>query len=298
MIGRVDGLVARLRSAREFRPEGFVRFDCGTGTIGWIRREQAGRLRAWPGLFKISDKKIQLQLAEESALGTAFAQVAQALARDGAIKGWRGETYAVRAEAGGEVLFHLERAAMRFFGLTSSAAHLNGFVFQIENPTIWIARRSATKAIDPGMLDTLVAGGVPSGQDAWQTLLRECGEEAGIPVALAENARPAGVLQVCREVPEGLHSEILHVHDLALPADFAPRNTDGEVSEFLALDAEALLERIARGEMTVEAGLVAVDFMLRQGLLRDAAPAVGAAVELCRQPAPDDLSFPASGSKI
>ncbi|MEK7863086.1 MAG: NUDIX domain-containing protein, partial [Chloroflexota bacterium] len=191
------------------------------------------------------------------------------------------ETYAVRADAGGEPLFHLERAAMRFFGLTSSAAHLNGFVLQNEMPAIWIARRAASKAIDPGMLDTLVAGGVPSGQDPWQTLLRECGEEAGMARALAEKARPAGVLRVCREVPEGLHSEILYVHDLALPPDFTPRNTDGEVSEFLALDPAQLLTRIARGEMTVEAGLVAVDFVLRHGLLRDSGGTLRAAVEAC-----------------
>ena len=239
-------------------------------------------MRAWPGVFEFSETSICLRLAPEAVLSTALAEVAQALAHAGAIRGWRGETYAVRADVGGDALFHIERAAMRFFGLTSSAAHLNGFFFQNENPTIWIARRAASKAIDPGMLDTLIAGGVPSGQDAWQTLLRECGEEAGIGVALAAKARPAGVLQVCREVPEGLHSEILYVHDLALAAEFTPRNTDGEVDEFLSLDADTLLERIAHGEMTVEAGLAAVDFLLRHRLARDAEGALRAAVEACR----------------
>jgi hypothetical protein len=80
-----------------------------------------------------------------------------------------------------------------------------------------------------------------------------------------------------------LHSESLHVHDLLLPAEFVPRNTDGEVSEFLVLRPEALLERIASGEMTVEAGLVAVDFMLRHELLGDAEPGIAVAVEVCRR---------------
>src|SRR5262249_36489944 len=97
------------------------------------------------------------------------------------------------------------------------------------------------------------------------TLMRESGEEAGIPRALAEESRRAGTLLVCRAVPEGVHSEILFAHDLALPADFSPRNADGEVSEFLKLGADAVLERIARGEMTIEAGLVAADFVLRHG---------------------------------
>jgi 8-oxo-dGTP pyrophosphatase MutT (NUDIX family) len=280
VAGDVGGLIARLRAARDFRPQGYLPLAIGADTIGWIRRDQAGRLAAWPEVFELSSAAIRLRPAAEAVLSARLSEVATALARDGAIRGWRGETYAVRANQDGAALFHLERAAMRFFGLTSLAAHLNGFVLQNGDSTIWIARRAATKAIDPGMLDTLVGGGVPSGEDAWQTLLRECGEEAGIPLALAKSAKAAGKLRVCREVPDGLHSEILHVHDLALPVDFMPRNTDGEVSEFLKFDPAALLERIARGEMTVEAGLVAADFALRQGWIRDADAA--AAIEACR----------------
>lgn len=279
---RSDGLSARLRAARNFRPPSYLPLVLGADAIGWIRRDLAERLRAWPEVFEFSSQDIQLRPAPEAVLSARLAEVAQALARDGAIRGWRGETYAVRAEAGGEPLFHLERAAMRFFGLTSSAAHLNGFFLQNENPTIWIARRAATKSIDPGMLDTLVAGGVPSGEDAWQTLMRECAEEAGIPLALANSATPAGALRVCRQVPDGLHSEVLYIHDLALPADFTPRNTDGEVSEFLSLDPARLRERIARGEMTVEAGLAAADFALRHAMLQDEDGKIGAAIEACR----------------
>jgi 8-oxo-dGTP pyrophosphatase MutT (NUDIX family) len=277
-----EGLCERLLAARNFQSQGYLPLQLGASTIGWVRRDLAGRLRAWPRVFEFSETNICLRPAAEAALSAALAEVARGLARNGAIRGWRDETYAVRDDAGGEALFHIERAAMRFFGLTSSAAHLNGFVFQNENPTIWIARRSATKSIDPGMLDNLVAGGVASGQDAWQALLRESGEEAGIPVALAEKARPAGVLSVCQEVPEGLNSEILHIYDLAIPADFAPRNTDGEVSEFLSLDAPALLGCIARGEMAVEAGLVAADFAMRHGLVSDDDGNIGAAIEACR----------------
>jgi 8-oxo-dGTP pyrophosphatase MutT (NUDIX family) len=286
----IEGVLRALRAARHFQPGHFLSLQLGLRAIGWVRRDLAMRLRAWPEVFALSKNDIQLRPAPEADLSDSLADVAQALAREGAIRGWRGETYAVRAReaanAGGEPLFHIERAAMRFFGLTSSAAHLNGFVPGHDNPGIWIARRSATKSIDPGMLDNLVAGGIASGQDAWQALLRECGEEAGIAPALARTARPAGVLSVCQEVPEGLNSEILHLYDLELPADFAPRNTDGEVSEFLRLDAQALLERIARGEMAVEAGLVAVDFALRHGLVADDDGTMGAAVEACRRPTP------------
>lgn len=223
-----------------------------------------------------------MQPEGEAALSATLAEVARGLARDGAIRGWRDETYAIRTQDGGSVAFHIERAARRFFGLTSSSAHLNGYRGSGAKLEIAIARRAATKPIDPGMLDNLVAGGVRSGQDPWQTLLRESAEEAGVPPTLGAMARPAGVLRICREVPEGLDSEILYVYDLTLPEDFKPRNTDGEVSEFLSLAPAALLERIARWELTVDAGLVAADFMLRYGNLDDQNGMVRSAVEACR----------------
>ncbi len=279
----IEGLPGRLAAARAFRPHAYLRLELGAEGIGWIRRDLATRLRAWPEVFDFGEASISLVVAPERDLTGAIAQVTRALAREGAIRGWRGETCAIRAREGAAPAFHIERAATRFFGLRSSAAHLNGHTGEGAKLRILIARRAVAKAIDAGLLDTLVAGGVPSGQDAWQTLLRESGEEAGIPAALAEQARPAGVLRVCREAPEGLHSEILFVHDLALPTDFRPRNTDGEVSEFLSLEPQALLGRIAGGEMTVEAGLVAADFLLRQARVRDAAGAVRAALDRCRR---------------
>jgi 8-oxo-dGTP pyrophosphatase MutT (NUDIX family) len=282
----IDGLLRSLRAARSFEPRDYVPMLLGGQSIGWIRRARADRLRAWPDIFAVSRERISIREIGKENLSAAFADVARTLEREGAIKGWRGETYAVRAEPGGAALFHLERAAVRFFGLTSSAAHLNGFSPGNGKPAVWIARRAANKATDPGMLDNVVAGGVPSGEDVRSTLLRECGEEAGIPTALAAAAMPAGTLQLCREAPEGLNSEVLHVYDLALPPDFTPRNVDGEVSEFQRLDPRMLIERIASGEMTVAAGLVTADFALRHGLLRDEEGKIGAAIEACRLPTP------------
>jgi len=281
-----EGLLRSLRAALAFNPRGYLPMNLSGHRVGWVRLGHAGRLQAWPELFRISNQEIQVTPAEEPALSSAFAKVADALAREGVVRGWRGETYAVRAEGGGDAKFHIERAAARFFGLTSSASHLNGFVLHNGIPAIWIARRAAAKATDPGMLDNLVAGGVPSTEDAWQTLLRECGEEAGIPHDLAARSRPAGALRVCRDVPEGLNSEVLHVYDLELPPEFAPRNMDGEVSEFQSLDAPAMLRQIDRGEWTVAAALVAVDFALRRGTLPDESGEIRAAIEACRGPTP------------
>jgi len=284
-------LLQQISAAQAFDPGRFLPFEVGEARAGWIRRDLAGHLRHWPDVFEVAKERVCLNatLTNEPACTAALADVTRALSSGGTIKGWRDETYAVRIRPHDAPLFHIERAAMRFFGLTSVATHVNGYVRGVDKKMgsvpifqVWIARRSATKSIDPGMLDTLVGGGVASGQDPWNALLRECGEEAGIERALATQARAAGILQVCHEVSEGLHSEILHAHDLQVPADFRPRNVDGEVSEFLCLTPAGVADRIANGEFTVEAGLVTLDFLVRQQLIAAPDPQVRAALDRCR----------------
>ena len=280
------GLLEQVRAAQSFDPRGFVPFEIGAERAGWIRRDVAGRLRRWPEIFEFPQDCVRLSpaLMHEAARTAALAEVTRGLAREGAINGWRNETYPVRIRQARAPLCHIERAAMRFFGLTAAAAHLNGYTPKSGGMHVWLARRSKSKAIDPGLLDNLVGGGIASGQDAWQTLLRECGEEAGVRLDLAARALPAETLYVCREVPEGLHCEILHAYDLELRHDFMPRNIDGEVSEFMRLDSTAVLERIAQGELTVEAGLVALDFLLRHRAIASPDPGIRAALDRCRPP--------------
>src|SRR5262245_54693607 len=97
--------------------------------IGWIRRDWVAALRRWPKFFVIGEQAVRLEpeLASVANRSAALAEVTRGLAAQGAISGWRDETYAVRACLQDAPLFHIERAAMRFFGLTSQAAHLNGF---------------------------------------------------------------------------------------------------------------------------------------------------------------------------
>ena len=278
----MTSLLDQVRSARSFAADRFVPLEAG-GRIGWIRRDRVAGLDRWPEIFAIEEGAVRLQahLASEAARSAALGEVALRLAKQGAISGWRHETYAIRVRLRDKPLFHLERAAMRFFGLTSQAAHLNGFVRSDRGLRLWMGRRRPTKEIDPGRLDTLVGGGIPSGQDARQTLVRECFEGAGIEPALAKRAKPAGMLEICNEEPAGLHSEILHAHDLELAADFRPRNVDGEVAEFHCLAASEVADRIANGEFTVDAGLLTLDFLARNGAIAFT-PELLAALDQCR----------------
>ena len=134
---------------------------------------------------------------------------------------------------------------------------------------MWIARRSHAKAIDPGRLDNLVGGGVAAGASVPATVIKEAWEEAGVDAALARTATHAGTVGICRLQPDGLHRETIHVHDLALPPDFAPVNQDGEVADFRLVDIEESAALIGndRGEdvVTADASLVIADWLLRHG---------------------------------
>jgi 8-oxo-dGTP pyrophosphatase MutT (NUDIX family) len=228
-----------------FRPARFVPLFAGRARIGWLRPELAARLAAWPAVFKSTAEKVTL--LDAPALGP----VVEALAQEGFVPGWRNERYRIAD------LFEIERAAARPFGLTTTAVHVNGIV---AGDRMWLARRASTKAIDPGLLDNLVGGGLTAGLSADEVLVKEAWEEAGIPAELARTAARGGDVRILREVPEGVQSEVIHTYDLALPADFQPRNQDGEVSEFKLIAFGA----VAGEELTHEAELVAKDYFSRR----------------------------------
>jgi 8-oxo-dGTP pyrophosphatase MutT (NUDIX family) len=230
-----------------FRPERFVPLSLGGKRIGWVRPELAAHLASWPKVFATSPDGVAL--LDPDGLAAAVEQ----LAEEGFIPGWRNERYRIAD------LFDIERAAARPFGLTTQAVHLNG----IAGERMWLARRSATKPIDPGMLDNLVGGGVTAGLTEFQVLVKEAWEEAGISAELAQKATPGGTISVLREVAEGVQSEIISIYDLELPEDFQPRNQDGEVAEFQLLAFEA----VEREALTYEAGLVARDYFNRRASL-------------------------------
>ena len=227
-----------------FRPERFVPLSLAGKRIGWVRPELAAHLASWPRVFATSPDRVALLNPD------GLADAVEKLAEEGFIPGWRNERYRIAD------LFDIERAAARPFGLTTQAVHLNGIVGE----RMWLARRSATKPIDPGMLDNLVGGGVTAGLTHLQVLVKEAWEEAGISAALAQKATPGGTMSVLREVPEGVQSEIISIYDLELPEDFQPRNQDGEVSEFQLL----AFESVKRETLTYEAGLVARDYFNRR----------------------------------
>jgi 8-oxo-dGTP pyrophosphatase MutT (NUDIX family) len=228
--------------------------------FGWVAPEFAAVLQRFPEVFVCEPERVALveNLGTHRARTDAVAAALTALRAEGLITGWRDEQYEVYAEASGEPLFRIERAAVKRLGIRGRAAHLNGIVQTDRGWAMWIARRADTKPSDPGKLDNLVGGGVAAGLDFWQTLIKECREEAGIPFFVAEGARLRDTLAFDYLVPEGLDSNEVEVFDLLLPSGFVPRNEDGEVAGFELLPFDEVRERLQMPHLfTVDAAVVA-----------------------------------------
>jgi len=263
------------------RPAGTYRpLTVGGDVVGWLDAARAARLARFTGVFVAGNDGLRIAdaLATPDARTAALDGVARTLAAEGALSAWRDERYAASAGLHAPPRFLVERCAARYFGIRTWAAHVNGLVAGDGDgePDMWIARRSPTKAIDPGMLDNLVGGGIAAGTDVARTVVKEAWEEAGIPAPLAKAARPAGAVHICREQPDGLHRETILVHDLVLPADFTPVGQDGEVVEErrVPLAEAARLVSNASGPdvVTADASLVIVDCLLRHGAIAPDAP--------------------------
>ena len=138
---------------------------------------------------------------------------------------------------------------------------------------MWIGRRADDRLVEPGKLDQIVAGGQPAGLSLAENLRKEADEEAAIPPELADRAIPVGAITYLTERPEGLRNDVLFLYDLELPADFVPRNRDGEIAEFTLMPlAEAAEIAHAGDAFKFNCSLVIIDFLIRHGRLDPAEP--------------------------
>jgi len=145
---------------------------------------------------------------------------------------------------------------------------VNGYVEDGDRQSLWIGRRAADKLVEPGKLDNMVAGGIGFGHGVFETLAKEAGEEAAIPADLIARAIPVGALSYCMEMGNGVRDDVLFVYDLDVPADFVPRNTDGEIAEFNVMPIGEVLGQVRAGDnFKFNVNLVLIDFAIRHGII-------------------------------
>ncbi|KAJ2905903.1 hypothetical protein GGI21_004111, partial [Coemansia aciculifera] len=242
-------LIARCNSVAEIASvaerEGLYQFTIGGTCVGHLSASDIEALRGELGnnIFVIDDSQRTLSFSSQySDCASRSAAVAELLERMrkektwASLAKWRSELYPVY-DRSGSVAVMIERAASYNFGIRTYGVHINGYVKTEATGKIrmWVGRRSQHKPTWPGYLDQIAAGGIGNGMGVWESMVKECGEEAGIPAELARRARYAGTIQYFTRSGLGLQPETQYVLDLELPSDFVPVPTDGEVESFLLL---------------------------------------------------------------
>lgn len=257
-------------------PGGRARFLVGEIQVGWVAPPAASVLREAPW---VEAGTAGLRLVRPEAL-----EAIGRLLADRKLCRWRGEPFDVRGAADAPVLGRIDRGALPVLGIEAMGVHVNGLVERADGTHLWIARRAADKALDPGKLDHVVAGGVPAGLTPEETLVKEAAEEAAIPADLARRAVRVGTIAYAMERAEGLRRDVIYCYDLTLAEDFRPRAADREVESFALWPLADVLEAVRdTDEFKFNVNLVLIDLFLRRGLIAGPEAAVLRAA-LTRQP--------------
>jgi 8-oxo-dGTP pyrophosphatase MutT (NUDIX family) len=278
----LQGLLRHIESLNRWQPANFTGFYFQGRRYGYLKPALCEALRQWPAYFSVDADRVELSARLDSfERRTAVLQeVTATLVSQGVISHAHGERYPVTASGRETAIATIDRTAAPYFGLRAYGQHLNGFVQTADGLKLWIARRSADRRVFPNRLDNMVAGGLPHDLTLEQNLRKECMEEASVTAALAATARPVGVLSYCRETEVGLKPDTLYCYDLALPADFQPSNSDGEVAEFKLLPVQEVLALVRDSDdFKPNCNLVLIDFFIRHGILNPEAPAY---LDLCQ----------------
>ncbi|PNX95552.1 nudix hydrolase chloroplastic-like, partial [Trifolium pratense] len=184
------------------------------------------------------------------------------------IPGIRNELYPVKSSFDKPIFFSLERAAAPYFGIKAYGIHMSGYVELDGEKHLWIAKRSPSKSTYPGMLDHLVAGGLPHGIDCQENVVKECEEEAGIPRSISIKAKPVGAVSYMDIDGYRYKRDVLFCYDLILPESFVPKNEDGEVESFKLIPVKQVAEVIRTTQFfKPNCAIVIIDFLFRHGVV-------------------------------
>jgi 8-oxo-dGTP pyrophosphatase MutT (NUDIX family) len=267
-------LLRHIRHCNEYRPEHFLPLWRGGARIGLVRRDNAEALRRFGDVFAVEAEAVHLIAPGDfAALSGAVDAVVERLVAEGKLAKWRNEFFSITPRWGEPPLFRLDRGAVSFFGVRAYGVHLNGYRRDGDALKLWIGKRAADKQVAPGKLDNLVAGGIGNGHGLIATLVKEAEEEAAMPPEVVARAVPTGALSYRMENRYGVRNDVLFLYDLELPAEFTPRNIDGEIVEFRLMDAPDVLERVRRtDDFKFNVNLVLIDFALRHGIVQPEDP--------------------------
>ncbi|KAF9011786.1 nudix hydrolase 20 [Cyathus striatus] len=208
-------------------------------------------------------------------------------------KKWRNEMYPVYADPFGphdypdgkinetklNYAFEMERSACALFGVVTYGVHMSIYE-EIESDAgersvrVWVPTRARTKPTWPGYLDNTVAGGIPAGMSPFESLVKECMEEASIEEHIVrKHALATGAISYFfRTVKGWLQPEVEYVYDIIIPRDadpaaFQPKPLDGEVESFELLTQDEILQKLRAGLFKPNCAMVLIDLFIRLGYI-------------------------------
>lgn len=279
----------KIQSCNTWQPGDYLPFTSLGVRLGSVRPSAASELRRWPEHFRVGNESVEwLHRYDEFADRTKLLEeILQRLVEEGIVPYLHGERYPVTPGVRSSAVCLIDRAGAPFFGMRAFGQHLNGFVKTPRGIEMWVGRRSSDRRLYPNCLDNLVGGGLPHGLTILENLRKECAEEAGMPASLADQAVAVGAVTYCRDSERGLKPDVMFCYDLALPDEFVPRCTDGEVAAFYRLPIEQVAELVRdTDEFKLNCNLVIIDFLVRHGLIEQDDPQYLEVVHGLRSPLP------------
>ena len=287
-------LLRHIRQCNRFDAARFLPLLHDGARLGLVRRDNADHLRRFPALFRVEDGAVALIASGGfERLSAAVDEAVERLVADGIVPKWRNEFFAIAPAWGVAPHFRLDRGAVPFFGGRAYGVHVNGWRRDQGRLMMWVGRRAPDKKVAPNKLDNLVAGGISWEHGLEATLVKEAAEEAAVSKSLIARAVPVSAVSYRCETELGLRDDVLFIYDLETPAEFAPRNTDGEIVEFTLMPAEDVVARVKAGdEFKFNVNLVIADFAVRHGLVTPAEPDYLAIVAGLRRPPDADAAAP------
>jgi 8-oxo-dGTP pyrophosphatase MutT (NUDIX family) len=260
----------RIAACHQWEPSRYRPFAIDDTRHGWADDALSERLCGYPDVFDVGNAVVALSpsLKTPADRSAAMAAVLADLRDSGDLPYWRNELYPVIRRWGETPAMLMERGAVPRFGVRAFGIHLNGLVRKDDGIHVWIGRRSLKKDVAPGKFDNIVAGGQPHDLSPRDNLVKECGEEAGMPADLAAQAKAVGALFYVCEQPDGLRDDVAFCFDLWLPVDFQPCNTDGEVAGFELWPLDRVAETVREtDDFKFNCALVQIDLLVRHGFI-------------------------------
>ncbi|WEW57709.1 Nudix hydrolase superfamily protein [Emydomyces testavorans] len=256
--------------------------ECDSSVLGYIPNAIVEKL-PWPkDLWEISheSRSATLLAPHDATAEQRTALLAQTLAAAvkadtfQILRGWRNELYPIYGP-GKELLASIERSGSSLFGIITYGVHMTAYVKDEIGMRIWVAQRSKTKQTFPGMLDNTVGGGISTGEQPFESLVREAIEEASLPEDLVRvNAKCVGCVTYTyiRDARAGgetglLQPECEYVYDLEVDSSVVPTPCDAEVEGFRLYTVDETKAALANGEFKPNCAIVLIDFFIRHNVI-------------------------------